>query len=71
MKTDVLGLSQSREEDIYVPFCMHALTFDLFFMYIIFLVVDVFINKFVAFIVNFFLMVLGHTGIFFLCAHGI
>lgn len=27
MKTDVLRLGQSREKDIYVSFCMHALYF--------------------------------------------
>lgn len=49
-------VNQEKKIFMYHFVCMHC-TFDLFFMYIFFLVVDVFINKFVAFIVKFFLMV--------------
>lgn len=60
-------VNQEKKIFMYHFVCMHC-TFDVFFMYIFFLVVDVFINKFVAFVVKFFLMVLGHTGIFS-CVH--
>lgn len=45
-------VNQEKKIFMYHFVCMHC-TFDLFFMYIFFLVVDVFINKFVAFVVKF------------------